>query len=202
MYIITILFSSKEWRLIMRNLVFLCYFFAFITLLVGCNYINDASQKNASIDVKKPTAAHYSYNENQHDATSIINELPGHENVHNITLQTKRSPSYISVDYTQASTETSRQFEHNWSANLTKERVFNNATILLGLIDYADSVHFNVHTVVPQSITITRAELEAFHQHPLKPNASKGIQNVSAENDGNEHQINEFFRRHPITELE
>ncbi|MGK0698502.1 DUF4825 domain-containing protein [Priestia flexa] len=177
-------------------------FFAFITLLVGCNSINDASQKNASIDVKKPTAAHYSYNENQHDATSIINELPGHENVHNITLQTKRSPSYISVDYTQASTETSRQFEHNWSANLTKERVFNNATILLGLIDYADSVHFNVHTVVPQSITITRAELEEFHQHPLKPNASKGIQNVSAENDGNEHQINEFFRRHPITELE
>lgn len=202
MYIITVLFSSKEWRLIMRYSAFLCCFFVFITLLVGCQAINNASQKNDSIEAEKLKANHYSYNEDQRDAISVINELPGHENVHNVTLQTQKSPSYISVDYPQASTETSRQFEHNWSADFTKKRVFNNATILLGLIDHADSVHFNVHTVVPQSITITRAELEAFYRHPLTPNASKGIQNVNVENNNNEYKINEFFRRHPITELD
>lgn len=105
MYIITMLFSSKEWRLIMRYSAFLCCFFVFITLLVGCQAINNASQKNDSIEAEKLKANHYSYNEDQRDAISVINELPGHENVHNVTLQTQKSPSYISVDYTQASTE-------------------------------------------------------------------------------------------------
>ncbi|TYR80832.1 DUF4825 domain-containing protein [Priestia megaterium] len=173
------------------------------SFLFGCQQSEEPKIVSAETNVKHLVSYKDSYVGDNSTIANIIAHLPGNAYFHQFSLQTKKKPYYISIDY--KADKNLNQFEHEWSETRTKKTLLNNATALLILVQDANAVHFNVHTIVPQSITITRNELEDFYGRPLSTYAAsenewrkKVIQQII----NNPNKVDEFYQLHPITELE
>ncbi|UPM52883.1 DUF4825 domain-containing protein [Gottfriedia acidiceleris] len=125
---------------------------------------------------------HYknSYVGNNSAVGSIIKRLPNHNEFTKMSLQTKKKPYSITIEY------------KNLPAN-TKNIIINNATYLFALIQNVESIVFDF---ADQKYTVTRQQLDEWYGKDLSSYTNeKELEKLIHSNLNNKNKIGQLFRK-------
>ena len=149
----------------------------FILLILLISITSCSLSKNTNKDI-----FHYknSYVGNNSAVGSIIKQLPNHNDFIKMSLQTKKKPYGITIDY------------KNLPAN-TKNIVINNATYLFALIK---NVEWIVFDFADQKYTVTRQQLDEWYGKDLSSYTNeKELEELIHTNLKDKTKINHLFKK-------
>lgn len=129
-------------------------------LLSGCQSSEAKSANHSSINPKVLSAEKTPYVGDNSAVSGIVNKLPGAEHVKKLELETKEKPYGLTVVYGVKDGQDAAPFENSWNPKTSDHLLLNNAAALLILIKNADWAELKIETEQPQTIRVTRAELE------------------------------------------
>jgi hypothetical protein len=169
--------------------------------LTGCQ-TNNVSSTNAIQQINLDLLKKYKDSDvgNNFAVFNILSNLPGALYVKQISLETKKSPFSISVDYglRQDTNVKESDFNEYWSEKNTKKIFLNNATTLFILIKNVSTINFNANN---QSFSISRQELKTFYGRDLREYANKTDlweKEILEETLNSNEKIEEFYKTHSI----
>ncbi|RLQ96264.1 DUF4825 domain-containing protein [Falsibacillus albus] len=161
-----------SWQLIAGTAAFLLVCFFAITGLNGNHYngssksIEIAGEHINLVELSKERTPYVGENSK---VGQIVYSLPGADFVSEISLQTKKHPFGLTVNYgsKQNSTKKKEEFETYWKNGL-EEKALMNATSFFILIDNVEEININISTEVPQHFTFNRKQLDDFYGRDLR----------------------------------
>ncbi len=132
---------------------------------------------------------------------NILSNLPGALYVKQVSLETKKFPFGISVDYglRQDTNVKESDLKEYWSEKNTKKIFLNNATTLFILIKNVSTINFNINN---QSFSISREDLKNFYGRDLREYADKTSlweKEVLEGTINSNEKIEKFFKSHNIS---
>ncbi|PFH81733.1 DUF4825 domain-containing protein [Bacillus sp. AFS088145] len=149
----------------------------FILLILLISLTSCSFNKNTNKDI-----FHYknSYVGNNSALGSIIKQLPNHNEFTKMSLQTKKKPYGITIDY------------KNLPAN-TKNIVINNATYLFALIK---NVEWIVFDFADQKYTVTRQQFNEWYGKDLSSYTNeKDLEELIHTNLKDKNKVNQLFKK-------
>ena len=186
--------------MIKRFLISICIITGLVSIMTGCSSVLE-KEKEDTIDVLVPYAGSL-----VGDASSVVNIgyiLPGGEDVKQVALKTDEQPYGITLEYglKEESEKQEEEFENDWTESNTKKAFLYNAIAYFILVDNVDQVTLQADTESPQSLTVTRADIEQLLGKNLKEYAADTEAWKKEIEEGiinNSEKVNEFYSAHPL----
>lgn len=147
-----------------------------LVLLSGCSLKGNASE----------TIFQYkdSYIGDNSAVVGIIEQLRNNEQFEKLSLETKKKPYGMIIDYKESA---------NMSEKAMEEAALYNATFLFALIKNAEWVIFDFKK---QKFTVTKKKFEKWYGTQVENISNeKDLKNFAKEQLNNQNRVNEFFKR-------
>ncbi|NFQ89945.1 DUF4825 domain-containing protein [Clostridium botulinum] len=135
--------------------------------LIGCG---SNSSKTASKGVKTYDLVKYkgSYVGDNSSVANIIAKLPANDYSSGFSLQTKKEPYGITINYKANQNLGKENYNKFWSDKKVNEFLEKNAVVLLSVIQNADVIEFNVDKIGEKCYKYDRKSLERKYGGKLK----------------------------------